>query len=164
MTPQSNAVELNVDRLTVGDKFTVHNPTNVEVKNEHDIPSSVLETAALPLSRLLFGYSPSCRPTFVTDDDPQCVGWIIPDLFDGDPCRPWHSAASVPWLQMFTKTHVTQVLMLIAQHNTDSPNVLLTPAACALPCTAPFIHSSVKICELFDLTWPHLVYNTAKCF
>jgi len=85
-TAKNIAIELGVHLLVFGDKFMVHNPSNVEKHDEHALGRAAAltrflrswESWALPLRRLLFslGIIP-IDPTLVPSDDPRHEGWVI---------------------------------------------------------------------------------------
>lgn len=73
--PQNVAVELGTDSPTLGDKFMVHTPTNVEENDKHalghalDLPRLLWSwrVRALPLQRLLSGlWVVALDPTLIT--------------------------------------------------------------------------------------------------
>jgi len=85
-TAKNIAVELGVQGLAFGDKFMVHNPSNVEKHDDHALGRAAAlprllrswVSWALPLRRLLFsvGIIP-IYPTLVPSDEPRHEGWVI---------------------------------------------------------------------------------------
>ena len=85
-TAKNIAVELSIHRLAFGDKFMMHNRSNVEKHDEHAFGRTAAlprllwswGSWALPLRRLLFslGIIP-IDPTLIPSDDPRHEGWVI---------------------------------------------------------------------------------------
>jgi len=85
-TAKNTAVELGVHGLAFGDKFMMHNPSNVEKHDEHALGRAAVLPCllrswgswVLPLRRLLFslGIIP-IDPTLIPIDDPQHEEWVI---------------------------------------------------------------------------------------
>jgi hypothetical protein len=85
-TAKNIAIELGVHGLAFGDKFMVHNPSNVEKHDEHALGRAAAlshllwswEYCALPLQTLLFSFGiVPIDPTLVPSNDPRHEGWII---------------------------------------------------------------------------------------
>jgi len=85
-TAKNIAVELGVHSLAFGDKFKVHNPSNVKKHDEHALGCAAAlprllrswESWALPLRRLLFSHGiVPIDPTLVPINDPRHEGWVI---------------------------------------------------------------------------------------
>ena len=85
-TVKNIAVELGVHGLAFGDKFMLHNPSNVEKHDEHALGRAAAlprllrswGSWALPLRRLLFRLAIiPIDPTLVPSDDPRHEGWAI---------------------------------------------------------------------------------------
>ena len=84
-TAKNTAVELGVHGLALGDRFMVHNPSNVK-KHEHGFERAAAlprllrswGSWTLPLRRLLFslGIIP-VDPTLVPSNNPLHEGWVI---------------------------------------------------------------------------------------
>jgi len=85
-TVKNTAVELRVHGLALGNKFMVHNPSNVEKHNEHAFERAAAlprllrswGSWTLPLRILLFslGIIP-VDPTLVPSNNPRHEGWVI---------------------------------------------------------------------------------------